>query len=52
MSGVKAPSSTGELPLKLLGLRTGGGSGTLHVTVKCVDMQRKAGGEGDFLDGS
>ncbi len=49
MSGVEALGSTEELPLKLPGLRAEEESGTLHVAVKCVDMQRKAGGEGGSL---
>ncbi len=43
MSEVQSLGSTEELPLKLPGLRTEEEGGTLHVAVKCVDMQRKAG---------
>ncbi len=35
--------------MKLSGLRAEEESGTLHVAVTCVDMQRKAGGEGGSL---
>ncbi len=47
---VKDPGPTGEVPLKLPYLRTGGESGTLGVAVKCVDIKRNAGGESDSLD--
>ncbi len=47
---VKSPSLTGELPLILRGLRVGGESGILGVTVKCADIEEKAGGEGGSLD--
>ncbi len=50
MSGVKARGSTPEVHLKLGDLSMGGGSGIPGVAVKCVDIRRNTGGEGDFLD--
>ena len=50
MSGVKALGSTEELRRKLPGLRAGEESGTPGGAVKCVDIGRNAGGEGDSLD--
>ncbi len=50
MSGVKALGSTREVHLKLGDLSTGEGSGIPGVAVKCVDIRRNTGGEGDFLD--
>ncbi len=50
MSGVKARGSTPEVHLKLKDLSMGGGSGIPGVAVKCVDIRRNTGGEGDFLD--
>ena len=47
---VKPLGSTEEVPWILPGLRTGGVSGTLGVAVKCVDIERNAGGESDSLD--
>ncbi len=47
---VKSLGSTEEVPWILLCLRTGGVSGTLGVAVKCVDIERNAGGESDSLD--
>jgi hypothetical protein len=47
---VKSLGSTEELPLKLPGLRPGGGSGIPNVAVKCVDIGRNTGGEGGYLD--
>ncbi len=49
-SKVKALGSTEELPLKLLCLSPGGGSGIPSVAVKCVDTGRNTGGEGGSLD--
>ncbi len=50
MSGVKARGSTPEVRLKLRDLSMGEGSGIPGVAVKCVDIRRNIGGEGDFLD--
>ncbi len=50
MSGVKARGSTPEVHLKLRDLSMGEGSGIPGVAVKCVDIRRNIGGEGDFLD--
>ena len=47
---VKSLGSTEELQLKLLFLSAGGESGIPSVAVKCVDIRRNTGGEGDFLD--
>ena len=47
---VKALGSTEELQLKLLFLSVGEESGIPSVAVKCVDIRRNTGGEGDFLD--
>ena len=47
---VKAHGSTVELQLKLLFLSVGEESGIPSVAVKCVDIRRNTGGEGDFLD--
>ena len=47
---VKSPGLTGELQLKLNFLSAGGESGIPSVAVKCVDIRRNTGGEGDFLD--
>ncbi len=49
-SGVKARGSTPEVHLKLKDLSMGEGSGIPGVAVKCVDIRRNIGGEGDFLD--
>ncbi len=49
-SGVKARGSTPEVHLKLRDLSMGEGSGIPGVAVKCVDIRRNIGGEGDFLD--
>ncbi len=51
-SGVKSLSSTEELPLILLNLRTGEESGIPGVAVECVDIGRNTRGEGGFLDWS
>ena len=50
MSDVKALGSTVELPSKLHDLSTEEESGIPGVAVKCVDIRRNTGGEGDFLD--
>ena len=47
---VKSPGSTGELQLKLAFLSVGEESRIPSVAVKCVDIRRNTGGEGDFLD--
>ena len=47
---VKALGLTEELQLKLLFLSVGEESGSPSVAVKCVDIRRNTGGEGDFLD--
>ena len=46
---VKARSSTPELPLKLLDLRTREVSGIPSVEVKFVDIGKNTGGEGGSL---
>ncbi len=50
MSGVKARGLTSEVHLKLKDLSMGEGSGIPGVAVKCVDIRRNTGGEGDSLD--
>ena len=47
---VKYLGLTEELQLKLLFLSVGEESGIPSVAVKCVDIRRNTGGEGDFLD--
>ena len=47
---VKSLGLTEELQLKLLFLSVGEESGISSVAVKCVDIRRNTGGEGDFLD--
>ena len=47
---MKSLGSTEELQPKLLPLRVGEESGIPSVAVKCVDIRRNTGGEGDFLD--
>ena len=47
---VKYLGSTEELQLKLNFLSAGEESGIPSVAVKCVDIRRNTGGEGDFLD--
>ncbi len=42
--------STEELQPKLLFLSAGEESGIPSVAVKCVDIRKNTGGEGDFLD--
>ena len=37
-------------PFELQDLSAGGESGIPGVAVKCVDIRRNTGGEGDFLD--
>ena len=46
---VKSLGLTEELQLKLLFLSVGEESGIPSVAVKCVDIRRNTGGEGDFL---
>ncbi len=50
MSVVKSRGSTPEVQLILASLSMGEGSGIPGVAVKCVDIRRNTGGEGDFLD--
>ncbi len=45
---MKARGSTPEVHLKLRDLSMGEGSGIPGVAVKCVDIRRNTGGEGDF----
>ena len=47
---VKSLGSTEELQLKLYFLSAGEESGIPSVAVKCVDIRKNTGGEGDFLD--
>ena len=47
---VKSLGSTEELQLKLTFLSAGEESGIPSVAVKCVDIRKNIGGEGDFLD--
>ena len=49
-SAVKARGSTPEVQLILYILNMGEESGIPGVAVKCVDIRRNTGGEGDFLD--
>ena len=49
-SDVKIMGSTHNLRLKLFSLRVGGVNGIPGVAVKCVDIGRNTGGEGDLLD--
>ena len=42
--------STHSLPLKLLFSRVGGVDRIPGVAVKCVDIRRNTGGEGELLD--
>ena len=46
---LKSLGSTEELALKLFVLRIAGGCGTSGGAVKCVDIRRNTGGEGDAL---
>ena len=47
---VKYLGLTEELQLKLFFLSAGEESGIPSVAVKCVDIRKNIGGEGDFLD--
>ena len=47
---MKAPSSTGEVPLILVFSSKVGARGTIGGAVKCVEINRNAGGESDVLD--
>ena len=47
---MKSLGLTEELQPKLSPLSVGGESGIPSVAVKCVDIRRNTGGEGDFLD--
>ena len=47
---VKYPGLTWVLHPILSDLSAGGESGIPGVAVKCVDIRRNTGGEGDFLD--
>ena len=47
---MKGTGSTGDMHLKLKDLSIGEASGIPSVAVKCVDIRRNTGGEGDFLD--
>ena len=49
-SGVKFMGSTHKLHLKLSFLSVGEVNGIPGVVVKCVDIRRNTGGEGDLLD--
>ena len=49
-SDVKITGSTRNLRLKLLFLRVGEVNGIPGVAVKCVDIRRNTGGEGELLD--
>ena len=49
-SDVKSTGSTCGLRLKLFFLRVGEVNGIPGVAVKCVDIGRNTGGEGDLLD--
>jgi len=50
VSDVKSHRPTVKLHLKLQDWSTGGESGILGVAVKCVDIEKNAGGEGGSLD--
>ncbi len=50
MSDVKSHGPTVKLHSKLRYLRTGRESGILGVAVKCVDIKKNTGGEGDSLE--
>ena len=47
---MKIMGSTHNLHLKLFLLRVGEVNGIPGVVVKCVDIRRNTGGEGDLLD--
>ena len=49
-SDVKFMGSTHNLHLKLSSLSVGEVNGIPGVAVKCVDIRRNTGGEGDLLD--
>ena len=49
-SDVKIKGSTFDLRLKLFFLSVGEVNGIPSVAVKCVDIGRNTGGEGDLLD--
>ena len=49
-SDVKIMGSTHNLRLKLFFLRVGEVTGIPGVAVKCVDIRRNTGGEGELLD--
>ena len=49
-SDVKIMGSTHDLHLKLIFLSVGEVNGIPGVAVKCVDIGRNIGGEGDLLD--
>ena len=51
-SDVKSPSLTRKWHWILFGWRVGRGTGILGVAVKCVDIERNTGGEGESLDNS
>ena len=46
---MKFPGSTGKGLQILSGLSVAGGDGIPGVAVKCVDIRKNTGGEGDFL---
>ena len=49
-SDVKTMGSNHSLRLKLFFLRVGEVTGIPGVAVKCVDIRRNTGGEGELLD--
>ncbi len=49
-SGVKEPGTTVGLLWKQWCWSAGGAGGIPSVAVKCVDIRRNTGGEGDLLD--
>ncbi len=50
MSGVKSHGLSVERHSKLQGQSAGEEGGILGVAVKCVDIERNAGGEDDLLE--
>ena len=48
--GVKSRGSTPELLSRLADLSVRGVSGIPSVAVKCIDIRRNIGGEGDLLE--